>query len=85
MKSKISDIMTPHVISVDMQDSVEKVEHILTSHKLSSVPVVDSAKSSLMNECFGIISLADLAHFHHSKKILSRYAHGKCVRISLSK
>ena len=60
--------MTKHVISVDMQDTVEKVEHILNSHKLASVPVIDSARSSLQNECFGIISPPDLARFHELKK-----------------
>ena len=68
LKKKIRAIMTKHVISVDMQDTIEKVEHILNSHKLSSVPVIDSARRSDLNECFGIISLRDLAHFHESKK-----------------
>jgi len=51
-----------------MQDTIEKVEHILNSLKLSSVPVIDSARSSLQNECFGIISVVDLIRSHEFKK-----------------
>jgi CBS domain-containing protein len=68
MESKIYDVMTRHVIPVDMEDTVEKVEHILNSNKLNSVPVIDSAGSSLKNECFGIISSPDLVRFHELKK-----------------
>lgn len=64
METQITAIMQKHVISVDMQDTIDKVEDILNSHELSSVPVIDSARG----DCFGIISSPDLVHFHTAKK-----------------
>lgn len=70
MKGKIFDIMTVVVVTVDMQDTVHRVEEILNEHSLSSVPVIDPER----HDCFGIISLKDIAHFHATKK------NGKAVR-----
>lgn len=60
--------MTRIVVSVDMHDTVEKVEHVLNQHKISSAPVVDSGGNAIKGECFGIVSLRDIAHFHELKK-----------------
>lgn len=63
MKGKICDIMTVVVVTVDMQDTVHRVEEILNEHNISSVPVIDPE----IHDCFGIISLKDIAHFHAAK------------------
>jgi signal-transduction protein with cAMP-binding, CBS, and nucleotidyltransferase domain len=55
----ISYMMTKSVWTVDSQDTVEHVEEILSSHRISSVPVVDSK-----GVIFGIISASDLVRFH---------------------
>ena len=64
MQGKIADIMTVVVVTVDMQDSVHRVEEIMNEHSLSSVPVIDPER----HDCFGIISLKDIAHFHAAGK-----------------
>ena len=64
MESKILDIMSVSLVTVDMQDTVLRVEEILNEHNLSSAPVIDRER----HDCFGIISLKDIAHFHAAKK-----------------
>ena len=64
MKSKILDIMSVSLITVDMQDTVLRVEEILNEHNLSSTLVIDREK----HDCFGIISLKDITHFHAAKR-----------------
>jgi CBS domain-containing protein len=64
MEQKIFDIMTVAPVTVDMQDAVYKVEEVLNEHGLSSVPVIDPER----RDCFGIISLKDIAHFNAAKK-----------------
>ena len=64
MERNIFDIMTAGPVTVDMQDSVYRVEEVLNEHDLSSVPVIDPER----HDCFGIISLKDIAHFHATKK-----------------
>jgi len=64
MKNNILEIMSGALVTVDMQDTVLRVEEILNEHNLSSAPVIDSEKC----DCFGIISLKDIAHFHAAKK-----------------
>jgi len=63
MDRPISYMMTKSVCTADSEDTVERVEEILNSHRLSSVPVVDSKGVS-----FGIISASDLVHFHAARK-----------------
>ncbi len=63
MDKPISHMMTKSVWTVDTQDTVEKVEEVLNSHHLSSLPVVDSK-----GVIFGIISASDLGHFHSGRK-----------------
>ncbi len=59
MDKTISSLMTINILTVYDNDTVEKVEAIMDSHKLSCVPVIDS-----QGGCFGVISLTDLLHFH---------------------
>ncbi len=63
MDRPISQLMTRTVLTADTQDTVESVEDLLNSHRLTSVPVVDAGGT-----VFGIISAPDLVHFHAAKK-----------------
>jgi CBS domain-containing protein len=56
-------MMAKTVWTVDTEDTVEKVDAMLISHKVSALPVVD-AKGAV----FGIVSSLDLLHFHAAKK-----------------
>ncbi|MDA1116993.1 MAG: CBS domain-containing protein [Proteobacteria bacterium] len=56
-------MMAKTVRTVGTEDTIENVDTMLTSHKLSAVPVVD-AKGVV----FGIVSSLDLLHFHAAKK-----------------
>jgi CBS domain-containing protein len=51
-------------VSVNMADTVLRVEEVMNEHNLSSVPVIDPVRG----DCFGIISLKDIRHFHETKK-----------------
>src|ERR1035437_2159313 len=64
MKGNVFDIMTTALVTVDMQDTVHGVEEVLNEPSLSSIPVIDHER----HDCFGIISLKDIAHFHAAKK-----------------
>ncbi len=64
MEGKILDIMRASLATVDMQDTVLRVEQALNGHNLSSMPVIDSER----HDCFGIISLKDVTHFHSLKR-----------------
>ena len=59
MNDPISTLMQKRVITVDTNASVDRVEEILNSNRLSCVPVVDAR-----GKCFGVISTPDLVHFH---------------------
>ena len=63
MDRPISHMMAKSVWKVDTEDTIESVDTLFASHKLSAVPVVD-AKGVI----FGIISSPDLLHFHATKK-----------------
>ena len=63
-KTTIAGIMCASLVTVDMQDTVLRVEEVLNQHNLSSVPVVDRERG----DCFGIISLKDVAHFRSAKR-----------------
>jgi CBS domain-containing protein len=55
--------MTKSVETAVTEDTVERVDELLRSHRLSSVPVVDSK-----GVIFGIISASDLLHFHSMRR-----------------
>ena len=59
MDKTISSLMTRNILTVGTDDTVDRVEAIMDSHKLSCVPVIDS-----QGGCFGVISSSDLLHFH---------------------
>jgi predicted transcriptional regulator len=63
MDKPISQMMTESVWTANIEDTVEKLEELLNTHRLSSVPVVDSH-----GVIFGIISAPDLVHFHSGLK-----------------
>ena len=63
MDKPISALMEKNVLTVNADDTVDRVEAIISSHKLSFVPVIDSN-----GECFGVISAPDLLHFHAMHK-----------------
>ncbi len=63
MNRPISHMMTKTIWTVDTEDTVEKVDTVLTSHRLSAVPVVDAE-----GVIFGIISTVDLLLFHMANK-----------------
>ncbi len=68
MDKSISDLMERNLTTVAIDDTVDRVEAIMDSHKLTCVPVIDSKKN-----CFGIISSTDLIHFkmtHENPKIV---------------
>lgn len=56
MNMKISDLMSPNVITAQRHHSVAHVRELFQKHGLHAVPVVDSE-----NELLGIVSTADLA------------------------
>lgn len=50
----ISTIMTKNIITVDINDSLEKAEHLFKKHKIRHIPVVENKK------IVGMLSLNDL-------------------------
>lgn len=56
----ISTVMRSSVVSVGINDTVHAVEQVMELHDLNSVPVIDPER----HDCFGIISLKDIRHFH---------------------
>lgn len=63
-KDRLIDIMTATLVTVGMHDTVASVEAVLDKKGLTLVPVIDSER----NDCFGVISLKDISHFHAAKK-----------------
>jgi len=63
MRKQITSLIGENVITVKLNDSVQTVEKILDSHRLSCVPVINT-----QGECFGVISAPDLVHFHNARK-----------------
>jgi CBS domain-containing protein len=63
MDQPISRIMVKSVFTVDTEDTIERVDDFLNTHKLSSIPVVD-AKGVI----FGILSAPYLVRFHAAGK-----------------
>ena len=50
----ISTIMTKNILTVDINDSLEKAEHLFKKHKIRHIPVVEHKK------IVGMLSLNDL-------------------------
>jgi len=50
----ISTIMTKNILTVDINDSLEKAEHLFKKHKIRHIPVVEQKK------IVGMLSLNDL-------------------------
>jgi CBS domain-containing protein len=64
MDEPISTMMEKPARTVDMDDSVEKVEAVLRTYNVSAVPVIDGATGAVT----GIITARDLLRFHADKK-----------------
>lgn len=62
-KNSISDIMQSNVITVNVNDSIEEVEKLISDKYKSFLPVLDDD-----NGCFGIISQSDILRFHQEKR-----------------
>ncbi len=63
MDKPISLLMNKHTTTVDFNDTIDKVEKLMISHKFSCVPVIDSNQG-----CFGVISYPDIVRFHEMGK-----------------
>jgi CBS-domain-containing membrane protein len=63
MNRPISHMMAKTVLTAGTEDTIENVDTLLTSHRLSAVPIVD-AKGAI----FGIVSSLDLLHFNATRK-----------------
>ncbi len=59
MDQKISTVMTREVTTVDIDDTIERVERVLGDGGQSFVPVM-----APHGTCFGVISASDLVNFH---------------------
>jgi len=59
MDKPISLLMNKHITTVDINDTIEKVEKIMNLHKSSCALVIDSSQS-----CFGVICYPDIVHFY---------------------
>lgn len=58
----VSVIMTRDVVSVDMEDTIEQVEAVMSSRNFSFVPVGDAK-----GDIFGIITAQQVEHFRTAK------------------
>ena len=54
---KAKDIMSPEVITINAETTVEEIARVLTDHHISGVPVVDGD-----NHLIGIVTEGDLLH-----------------------
>ncbi|MGY5449972.1 CBS domain-containing protein [Agarivorans sp. MS3-6] len=59
MNSRVTSFMESNVISVELDDSAEKVCEVLDANKLHCVPVLTPD-----GKIFGVISATDLVHFN---------------------
>lgn len=59
----VKDCMTPVVLSATLDYSMEEIEQLMDRHKLHFLPIIDSDL-----ECVGVISVADLIHWHNIKE-----------------
>ena len=63
MNENITSVMEGNLVTVDLNDTAEIVEKIMTSNNLSCVPVINAE-----GICFGVISAPDLVQFHQARK-----------------
>jgi predicted transcriptional regulator len=59
MNTPIASLMHSPVWSVDMDDTVQAIEALMSEHKLSWVPVVEPSGAPV-----GVIAQSDLVQFH---------------------
>ena len=63
MNTLISSLMSSPVWTVDLDDTIAKVERLLTEKGLSWAPVVEGG-----SKVVGVISSSDLLHFHAQQR-----------------
>jgi CBS domain-containing protein len=63
MNAPISSLMSSPVWTVDLDDTIAKVERLLTENGLSWAPVVEGG-----GKVVGVISSSDLLHFHAQQR-----------------
>lgn len=63
MSKAISSMMQAQAAAVDMDATIAEVDRVLRLNNCSALPVVERGGAVL-----GIISVRDLAHFHHEKR-----------------
>lgn len=63
MNPLLSCVMTPGILTVGAEDTIEKVDCMMASNKLSALPVTDANGG-----IFGIITTRDLLNFYAAKK-----------------
>ena len=63
MDKMVSAIMQKSLITVNVDDPVEKVERLLRTHRLTCVPVLDDD-----GHCYGLINASHLIEFHMTRK-----------------
>ncbi|HYD79373.1 MAG TPA: CBS domain-containing protein [Paucimonas sp.] len=63
MDKPIYALLDPNQITVDTEDTLERVEAVLDDNNLDYVPVVDMGGG-----IFGVISMHEIVHFHSHKR-----------------
>jgi CBS domain-containing protein len=63
MTKPISLLMNADITVIDFNDTIDKVEDVMTSHSFSCLPVMDSNQG-----CFGVICYPDIVRFHRTGK-----------------
>ncbi len=56
ISTKVEEVMTPKVVTCQMDDDLQKAMDVMAEHQLRRIPVVDSG-----NRIIGIIAQADVA------------------------
>ncbi|MCY8230856.1 CBS domain-containing protein [Priestia endophytica] len=60
--SQVTDVMSPNLVTVTPNDSLEKAVSLMAEHQVRRLPVVDS------NKLAGIVSLGDIALNQYSNE-----------------
>ena len=68
LDEKISGIMKRVALTVDMQDSVERVAQVMTLHNLVFVPVMNFRTPESKQRCIGMIDANILERFRATQK-----------------
>jgi CBS domain-containing protein len=61
MDKPIASLMNKHIVIVNIDDTIDKVEKIMDMHKADCVMVMD-----FKNGCFGVITYPDIVRFYEA-------------------